>query len=126
MTVPLDPDATMWDIIQADSSLTKFEAAVVGSGTQDFFDGDDNYTVLAPTDSAFDGQTGQFVVEDYLIAGNLSVAELFNLREVEVVGGGTLAVDPATWTVGGARVTMSSEADNGQVNVVSSFVTPTG
>ena len=72
--------------------------------------------MLAPVNDAFAGQTGQFDVNDYLIAGNLSMAEFLNLREVEVVGGATLAVDPANWSVGGARVTTSSEADNGQVN----------
>ncbi|MET0458281.1 MAG: fasciclin domain-containing protein [Ilumatobacteraceae bacterium] len=124
VTVPLDPDATMWDLIQADPSLTKFREAVVGSNTQDLFEDEDNYTVLAPVNDAFAGQTGQFDVNDYLIPGNLSIPELFNLREVEVVGGATLAVDPANWTVGGARVTTSSEAANGQVNAVTSFVTP--
>ena len=99
---------------------------MVGSNTQDLFEDEDDYTVLAPVNDAFAGQTGQFDVNDYLIAGNLSIAELFNLREVEVVGGATLAVDPANWSVGGARVTTSSEADNGQVNVVSSFVTAGG
>ena len=107
-----------------DPSLSKFRDAVVGSGTRDLFEGEDNYTVLAPVNDAFDGQTGEFDVNDYLIPGNLSVPELFNLREVEVESGATLAVEPANWTVGGARVTESSEAENGQVNVVTTFVTP--
>jgi uncharacterized surface protein with fasciclin (FAS1) repeats len=126
VTAPPQPGATIWDIISATPSLSQFRDAVEGSGTVDLFDGDEEITVLAPDNAAFQGFTGSLDVNDYVIAGKLSAAELFDLEEIEVESGATLAVDDAAQTVGGAVMTASRdvEAANGYLNVLAGLVTP--
>lgn len=123
---PPQPGATLWDIISATPALSQFRAAIEGSGTIDLFDGSDEYTVLAPENGAFEDAQGEFDVNDYVIAGNLTSAELFALDDVEVESGATLAVSDAAQTVGGAVMTSSRdvEAANGYLNAIASFVTP--
>jgi uncharacterized surface protein with fasciclin (FAS1) repeats len=126
VTAPPIPGATLWDIISATPSLSQFRDAIDGSDTVDLFDGTDEITVLAPDNAAFAGFTGSFDVNDYVIAGKLTSAELFALDQIDVESGATLAVDDAAQTVGGAVMTSSRdvEAANGYLNVLSGLVTP--
>ena len=104
----------------------QFRDAIEGSGTVDVFDGTDEITVLAPDNAAFQGFTGSLDVNDYVIAGQLTAAELFALDEIDVESGATLAVDDAAQTVGGAVMTSSRDvaAANGFLNVLAGLVTP--
>ncbi|MET0578639.1 MAG: fasciclin domain-containing protein [Ilumatobacteraceae bacterium] len=122
------PGATLWDIISATPELSRFRDAISGSGTEDLFEStDDEYTVLAPVNDAFTGQSGSFDVNDYLIPGRMTAAEIFANDEIDVESGATLAVVDAAQTVGGAVMTSSRDVDaaNGYIDVIRSFVTPT-
>jgi len=121
------PQPTAWDVIAEDDDLTQFAQAIEGSGVRDLFEGSDEYTILAPTNDAFENAAGEFVVEDYVIPGALSAAELFQLSEVETVSGALLAVDSPSQSVGGAVVSARRDiaASNGTVQVINGLVTPT-
>ncbi len=124
---PPVPGASLWDIISATPALSQFRAAIVASGLEDLFEStSDEYTVLAPVNDAFTGQSGDFDVNDYLIPGRITAAEIFANDSVDVESGATLAVDDTRQTVGGAVMTSSRDVDasNGYIDVIASFVTP--
>jgi uncharacterized surface protein with fasciclin (FAS1) repeats len=120
------PAPTAWAVISGDGDLSQFAAAIDGSGLVDLFEStDEDFTVLAPTNAAFGTLQGDFLVEDYLIPGALSAAELFQLDEVETVSDQRLPVDAAAQTVGGAVVSARRDiaAANGTIQVVNGLIT---
>ena len=117
----------MWDIIAATPVLSDFRAAIEGAGLEDVFqDPDEEMTVLAPVNDAFEGQTGALDVEDYIIDGELTAAELFQLDEITTRSGAILAIDEATQTIGGAVMSQSRDvgASNGLLQVMNGLVQP--
>jgi hypothetical protein len=115
-------------VISATPSLSSFKAAITGSGTEGFFQGSTDYTVLAPDNDAMKNATNSFDVTDYITEGTISSAELFDMPDIAMQSKAVLKIDNATQTIGGAVMTASRDikVSNGLINVMAGLVTPEG
>lgn len=100
-------DKKVGDIIHSDARYSTFAKAVDAAGLTNLLEGSENVTVLAPTNEAFAklpaGKLDSLLAPEnkaeleallkrHVVSGNLDQYELKRQRELETVGGDTLAV----------------------------------
>jgi uncharacterized surface protein with fasciclin (FAS1) repeats len=144
ITVPPQPEATLWDVIDNSPDLSGLEALIKLAGLQDVFSNPDaTLTLLAPTNQAITAAAGGVgapdfanpaIVEAVLLTHvdttrALTFAQLVALDPPEFVAAnpGPHAIDAAAnpATIGGAAVILIDiEASNGVLHVIDKVLLP--
>jgi uncharacterized surface protein with fasciclin (FAS1) repeats len=130
---------TVLDEIQADSSLSKFAAAVKAADLESALKGA-NITVLAPNDAAFDKAGAKWtdlakdkakakaVLAGHILSGKLKQADIAKQTKLSGQGGVTHEVklgDDKQPTIDGAKiVTQDKEGSNGLYHVIDTLLLP--
>ncbi len=144
VTVPPQPEATLWDVIRNSPDLSELRALVELAGLQDVLsDPDATLTLLAPTNQAITTAAGGVGAPDF---ANPSIVESVLLTHVDdsqallitqllalvppefvVVNPGPHAIDAAANppTIGGAQILVADiEASNGVLHVIDQVLLP--
>ncbi len=144
VTVPPQPEATLWDVIVNSPDLSELRALVERSGLQDLLsDPNATLTLLAPSNDAITSAAGGVgapdfanpsVVESVLLThvddtGVLLIRDLFALDPPEfvVANPGPHAIEASANppTIGGATVLVADvEASNGVLHVIDRVLLP--
>ena len=139
---PLSKDFTIANLLTRDAQYATFEKVVATAGAKGELKGKGPYTLLAPSQAAFDAlgsaTTAQLTsdqaaakafVDQQLLKGRLTYGDLFakNGKTVTTVGGDrlTVVVKGTAISVGGAPITKNDiAASNGVIQVVSKAAQP--
>lgn len=144
VTVPPQPEATLWDVIDNSPDLSELKALIQLAGLQDVLsDPNATLTLLAPSNQAIKTAAGGVGAPDF---GNPAVVESVLLTHVDttrsllitqllalsppefvVANPGPHAIDAAANppTIGGARVLVADvEASNGVLHVIDRVLLP--
>jgi uncharacterized surface protein with fasciclin (FAS1) repeats len=144
VTVPPQPEATLWDVIVNSPDLSELRALVELAGLQDVLsDPDATLTLLAPSNQAITAAAGGVGAPDF---GNPAVVEAVLLTHVDdtqallftqilalsppefvVVNPGPHPIDDAANppTIGGAQILVADiEASNGVLHVIDQVLLP--
>ena len=144
VTVPPQPEATLWDVIVASPDLSELRALVELAGLQDVLsDPDQTLTLLAPSNQAITTAASGVGAPDFAnpsIVESVLLTHVDNLRallftqilaldppEFVVVNPGPHDVDAASNppTIGGAQVLVADiEAANGVLHVIDRVLIP--
>ena len=144
VTVPPQPEATLWDVIVNSPDLSGLRSLIELAGLQDVLsDPNATLTLLAPTNQAVTTAaagvgapdfTNPAVVESVLLThvdntGALLIRDLLALEPPEfvVANPGPHAIDAAANppTIGGAKVLVADiEASNGVMHVIDKMLLP--
>ena len=135
-----DPDpTTLADIVSSTDNLSTLAAALDATGqTETLANTDQEFTVFAPQNSAFDNVDVQSLVDNpdltsgllnfHIVAGEtLTASDLEGRQSVTTVEGQELAIglQDGTLTVGGIQVGQADvEADNGVAHVIEGVLVP--
>jgi uncharacterized surface protein with fasciclin (FAS1) repeats len=125
-------DKTLADITGGAAIFSQLQAAIEAAGVGALLEGDEPYTVFAPSNDAFasvpqeqlealmaDPQTLQQVVAAHIVPGRLSTTDLMQGRPAASLAGQPLPVGiQGNIKVGEAKVTQSIVAKNGIVHVI--------
>jgi uncharacterized surface protein with fasciclin (FAS1) repeats len=125
-------DKTLADITGGAAIFSQLQAAIETAGVEALLEGDEPYTVFAPSNDAFastpqeqlealmaDPQTLQQVVAAHIVPGRLSATDLMQGRTAASLAGQPLPVGiQGNIKVGDAKVTQSIAAKNGIVHVI--------
>lgn len=125
---------TLFEIVEGSDAFDTLESALAATGLDGVLDAeDDQYTVFAPTDAAFAGvDTSGLTTEQltnvllyHVTDGRRYAASVVNAPEIEMVNGGTVAVDGTTLNDGQASITSTDiEASNGVAHVIDGVLLP--
>lgn len=130
-------DKKLDDIVSGAGIFSTFQKALQEAGAEAILKGGDVYTVLAPSEDAFNALSPSeraelmndkaklaALVSRHIVPGRLVSTDLQRLSEVKTIGGDTLKSGPAAMVngnigVGGATIVQGNlQAGNGVVHVV--------
>ena len=131
---------TIVDVAIADGNFETLVLAVTEAGLAETLSGDEEYTVFAPTDDAFESLPAgtldtlledpegdlQALLLNHVVEGAVLAGDLEDGMEIETVGGSTLTItiDGDVVMVNGAEVTTADiETDNGVIHVIDTVIT---
>lgn len=138
----MEPEATVWDIIEDSESHNYLEAAILAAGLDGALDDDmESYTVFAPIDEAFEALAAALsvTVADLLDLPNLTDILLYHVidddyysddvtdgMQLTAMNGGTLTAGVGEdFTINGVVVIMEDvEASNGVIHVLEGILLP--
>lgn len=124
---------TIFEVAAGSDDFETLESALEATGLDAVLDGDDQYTVFAPTDAAFAGvDTSGLTTEQlanvllyHVTDGRRYAASIVNAPKVEMLNGGTVAVDGTDLNGDQADVVATDvEASNGVVHVIDGVLLP--
>ena len=135
------PKQTIFQIAKDSDDFNTLVAALEATGLDAVLDGEDEeYTVFAPTDAAFEALLEQLEISagdllenpdlenilTYHVTSGRQLAEtVVTLTEIEMVNGETVSVDGTTLNDGQAEVvTTDIEASNGVIHVIDGVLLP--
>jgi uncharacterized surface protein with fasciclin (FAS1) repeats len=134
VTEPADPDATLWDVINATPDLSGVRELIVFSGTQAEFESADPRTFLAPRNEAIEAYANtsqgatvlanpnavRELLLDHLTAGAHNASALLGSDQFEALSDRVFVVDQGAQTIGGARIVLADvDTANGVLHVIS-------
>lgn len=127
-------DQTIVDIAAGNDDFETLVFALQATGLDEVLASeDDQFTVFAPTDAAFEGvDTSGLTTEElanvllyHVTDGRRYAASVVNAPEVEMLNGGTVSVDGTTLNGGQAEITATNiEANNGVIHVIDGVLLP--
>lgn len=134
-----DSKPSIVEIAVGNEDFTTLVTALKAAGLVDALAGEGPFTVLAPTDAAFDAlpagalegllanptQLAE-VLKLHVIAGKAMATDVAGLQAVDTLAGSTLVVDTMNGVaIGGAKVVATDiEASNGVIHVIDRVILP--
>lgn len=131
---------TLFDIVERSDDFDTLELALEATGLDAVLDGDDQYTVFAPTDDAFvdllealDATPAELLARDdletillyHVTEGRRYAPSIVNPAPVEMLAGGTVATEGTALNDGQATIVDTDlEASNGVAHVIDGVLLP--
>jgi uncharacterized surface protein with fasciclin (FAS1) repeats len=118
---------TAWDVLQEQSNLSEFAAALQSNDLVDLINGAQPVTVLAIDNDSMPDQITADELRDQILNESLTVAQLEQRRSVTTVSDTSLTVNVDPLMVGDATVdetTPALEAVNGYIILVEGLTAP--